>query len=362
MDLAISRNMRFYRGRKILITGHTGFKGTWLTVMLHCLGAIVTGYALKEEPESLYSKICGNELIKSIHGNLSDYAQLQQVVRDFQPEVVIHMAAFGFIKECHANPLRAYRDNVLGTANLLEVLRSSETVRSIVLVSTDKVYENCGDGVMYVENDTLGGTGPYASSKTCMEFLARDYYETYFQSSGRIGLATVRASNVLGGGDHVKSRLIPTILKAVADGHPVDLRHPEQIRPWQSVLDALNGYLTVGRLLYQAPQTYSEPWNIGPTKEGIRTVGWVFERIKNSFQGLDSRHVLEKVVEENAVLGLDIRKSLARLDWKPLMSVENTIDNVVDFFRKQEQGIPERSICIRQISEFLGGCHEKTLG
>lgn len=361
MEAAVSRNRRFYRDRRIMLTGHTGFKGAWLSMMLHSLGARTSGYALPAEEGSLYEKIRGDELIESVYDNLSDADRLKEFVTAFQPEVVFHLAAFGFVKECHADPIRAYRDNVVGTGNLLEALRGCKSVKSVVLVSTDKVYENHGDGSLYMEEDALGGTGPYASSKVCMEFLVKDYRDTYFRREGNTGIAVVRASNVLGGGDHIKSRLIPSILRAVAEGTPVELRHPEQIRPWQSVQDALNGYLTIGRLLYEDPEAYSEAWNIGPVKDGIRSVGWVFEKIQEAFQGLETRESMSDDVPEDTTLGLDIGKVLKRTDWRPLMPIEQTIFQLVDFFRKQTQGIPERAICYDQIESFYGGRHGKTL-
>lgn len=362
MKDAVGKNIQFYKGKRVLVTGHTGFKGAWLTAILHYLEADSVGYALSAEPGSLYCKMHGDGLIRNVTGDLGNTACIKKTVTEFQPEIVFHLAAFGFVKECFADPLRAYRDNVLGTANLLEALRTCDSVRSIVLVSTDKVYENHGDGAVYEESDLLGGVGPYAASKTGMEILARDYRETYFQTKKNVGIATVRASNVLGGGDHIQSRLVPTILRSVAEGTPVELRHPEQTRPWQSVLDALNGYLTVGRYLYQEPDIYAEAWNIGPTIDGIRSVGWVFNRIRAAFQGLESCRSVEDGVQESQTLGLDIHKALTRLDWQPIVPLERTLRQLVEFFQGQQDGQWERDLCREQIEEFYGGQYEKELG
>ena len=350
------KNRAFYKGKRVLLTGHTGFKGSWLTAILHYLQAETMGYALEPDAGCLFERIHGDTMIRSVCGNLSDQARLERAIQEFQPEIVLHLAAFGFVKECYEAPVQAYETNLMGSLHLLEALRKCSSVRSIVMVSTDKVYENLGDGANYKETDRLGGTGPYSGSKTCMEYLIQDYRETYFLTQEKkVGLAAVRASNVLGGGDHVQSRLIPTILRSAAEGKPVAIRNPNQTRPWQYVLDALNGYLSVARLLYQEPAAYSEAWNIGPKKDGIRSVGWIFEAINCAF------HIMEKPngngigVAESQTLGLDIQKSLERLDWEPILPIEQTIGKVVEFFNRQKAGEDEREICMQQINEFYGG-------
>ena len=352
-DDAISNNINFYKNKKVLVTGHTGFKGAWLSMILQFLNADVLGYSLAPESGSLYEKIGKKVLLKSVLGDLRDIAKLREVVVKFQPEVVIHLAAYGFINECYNDPIRAYSTNVLGTVNLLEVLRECDSVKSIVLVSTDKVYENKGDNSVYTEEDHLGGISPYSSSKTCMEFVANDYKTSYFQTVDcEVGIATVRASNVLAGGDHIATRLIPSILRAVEKGEAVEIRNPMQTRPWQSVFDALNGYLTIGRYLYNNPIEYSGAWNIGPTVDGIRTVSWVYEKIKQSFDGLEDVEGKQFKVAESQTLGLSINKALRRLDWKPLLSCEDVIDWVVDFFKRQRTGENEYKIMLDQIKTF----------
>lgn len=356
MKDAHEKNLKFYKNRRVLVTGHTGFKGAWLTAILNYMGADAMGYALAPQQGSLYEKIHGDELINSVIGDLLDYRLLKETIQEFQPEIIIHLAAFGFMKECFDNPLRAYSTNLMGSVNLLEILRTCTSVKSIVLISTDKVYENKGDGAVYSERDILGGVGPYSGSKTCMEFLAKDYQNTYFQKNGlMVGIATVRASNVLAGGDHIETRLIPSILRSVAEGNAVELRNPTQTRPWQSVLDALNGYLTVARFLYEYPLEYSGSWNIGPTQDGIRSVLWIFEKIKESFEGLEGKKGEQFQISESETLGLDIRKALDKLDWEPRLSCEKVVESVVDFFKSQQCGESEYQICMRQINDFYGG-------
>ncbi|MDE7017537.1 MAG: CDP-glucose 4,6-dehydratase [Lachnospiraceae bacterium] len=353
---ALFHNLKFYKGKRVLVTGHTGFKGAWLAQVLYYMGAKATGYALEAEKGSLYEKIDGDDLIHNVIGDLSDRQLLEKTIKNFQPEIVIHMAAFGFVKECFDDPVRAYRTNLMGSVNLMEALRDCTSVKSIVIVSTDKVYDNKGDGMLYREQDVLGGTDAYSCSKICMEHMVKDYRQSYFQANDRaIGIAVVRASNVLAGGDHVKTRLIPSILASVAEGKPVELRNPSQTRPWQSVLDALNGYLSVARFVYENPNKYSGEWNIGPTHDGVRTVLWVCEKIRASFRGLAFREGERFEVAESETLGLDISKALEELDWEPTLACEKVIDQVVEFFKCQEAGEWEREICLRQIAEFYGG-------
>lgn len=347
-------NKEFYKGKKILVTGHTGFKGAWLSELLNYYEADVLGYSLEEEDGCLYQKIRNRLNVKNVYGDIRDYEQLKKTIDGFQPEIVFHLAAFGFIKECFDNPIKSYSTNVMGTVMLLDALRDCKSVKSIVVVTTDKVYENHGDGAVYSEADKLGGIGPYSSSKTCCELVVNDYKETYLQTGNtNIGVATVRASNVLGGGDHIESRLIPSILRAIEKGEEVLLRHPEQTRPWQSVLDALNGYMTVARKLYNDPQRYSCAWNIGPTEDGIRSVGWMYNKMKEYFSNIESKCVLENGITESKTLGLDITKSVEMLEWKPYLTIEETIEMLVSFFKEKRCGIDEHEICVKQIKYYL---------
>jgi CDP-glucose 4,6-dehydratase len=243
----------------------------------------------------------------------------------------------------------------MGTVNLFEAIRACESVKSVLIVTTDKVYENKGDGALYVETDPLGGIDPYSGSKACMELISETYKKSYLQTNGRmIGISTARASNVIGGGDHIKTRLIPSILNSFAAGKVTELRNPHQTRPWQSVLDALNGYLTITRLMYENPEKYSGPWNIGPTKEGIQSVLTVVNKMQTYYQSDFGfvEHNTFKVVESQT-LGLDITKSLNMLDWSPELSLDKMLYDLVDFFKRQQSEESERDICLRQIREFF---------
>jgi len=347
-------NKAFYRGRRVFVTGHTGFKGAWLTAVLHELGAEATGYALAPAEGCLFEKMGGTSMIHSVEGDVRDYEALERVVLEAQPEIVLHLAAQAIVKDCFDNPRYAYETNVMGTVNLFEAIRKCPSVKSVVVITTDKVYENKGDGAVYVETDPLGGIDPYSSSKTCMEYITDTYKRSYLQTEERtVGVSTVRASNVLGGGDHVQSRLIPSILRSIAAGQPVELRNPHQTRPWQSVLDALNGYLTIGRLMAQDPEKYSSQWNIGPTRDGIKDVLWVVEQMRKHYAQTEYVVGDAFAVTESKTLGLDITKSLAELDWEPILSCDKMLYNIVEFFKQQQTGVPERKICEEQIRAFF---------
>ncbi len=346
-------NRAFYRGKRVFVTGHTGYKGSWLTAILYELGAEATGYALAPPEGGLFRQMGGETMIRSVIGDVSDRESLEAALLAAQPEIVFHLAAL--VTECFAEPRRAYESNVMGTVDLFEAIRKCPSVKSVVIVTTDKVYANKGDGAVYAETDPLGGVDPYDASKTCMEYITDSYKRAYLQRDGRmVGVSTARASNVLGGGDHVKTRLIPTILNAIAEGRPVELRHPNQTRPWQSMLDALNGYLAIGRLMYEEPERYSSQWNIGPTRDGIRSVLWVVEQMQKHYASTWYVADAAQLRPESEMLGLDISKSLALLDWEPRLSCDEMFYNVVDFFKKQQEGVDPRAICAGQIRKFYG--------
>lgn len=355
MRKASIANKAFYRNKRIFVTGHTGFKGTWLTAILYKLGAETRGYALAPEEGCLFGKIKGREMTDNITGDVRDKEHLQSALCSFGPEIVIHLAARATVQECYDHPHDAYETNVMGTVNLLEAVRACGRVKSVVVVTTDKVYANKGDGAVYKENDPLGGSDPYSSSKTCMEYISEAYKRSYLQTRDRMaGVATVRASNILAGGDHIQSRLIPSILNAIAAGRPVELRNPQQTRPWQSMLDALNGYLSVGRLLYAKPEEYSSQWNIGPTRDGIREVLWVVRKMQDFYKmeaGYRFGEAVSQVVESKT-LGLDITTSLTKLDWEPELSFDDMIREIVEFFQGQLAGRDERELCLEQIERF----------
>lgn len=352
--MANKKNKEFYRGKKVFVTGHTGYKGGWMTAILYELGAEMTGYALAAPKESMFEKMNAAQMIHHIEGDVRDQERLTKALLDAQPEIVIHLAAQAIVKDCYDHPVYAYETNVMGTVYLLEAVRQCPSVKSVVVITTDKVYENKGDGAVYVEGDPLGGIDPYSCSKTCMEYITDSYKRSYLQAEGRmIGVSTVRASNVLGPGDYVQSRLIPSILNSIAKGEPVALRNPHQTRPWQSMMDALNGYLTIGRIMYENPKKYSSAWNIGPTPDGIKEVVWVLDKMKEHYENAEYVAGDAFDVAESRTLGLDSSKAVRETGWKPLLSCDKMLYSIVEYYKLENEGVPVFDICRKQIHEFF---------
>jgi CDP-glucose 4,6-dehydratase len=304
----------------------------------------------------LFERINGGEHIDHVEGDVRDAERVANVLITFEPEIVLHLAAQVTVQDCFNDPHKAYGTNFMGNVNLLEAVRKCPSVKGVVSITTDKVYENKGDGAVYKVGDRLAGTDPCSTSNICVEVLAEAYKHSYLQADGiTVGLATARPSNVIAGGDHVQTRLIPSILLGFSEGKPAEIRNPEQTRSWQSAIDALNGYMTIARKLYEEPITYSRPWNIGPTEEGICSVGEVFEKIRLYFGNSESYTVIESgTVKESMTLGLDIRESVSRLGWFPEQPLDKILFELTDFFKRQQRGEAEREICERQIREFFG--------
>ena len=353
---SIEANKAFYAGKKVFVTGHNGFTGTWLIAALHELGAEVMGYAMPAAPDSPFAKIRGEELIRTVDGSVLDYDSLSAAMRSFEPDIVMHLAAVAIVKDCFDRARAAFDINVMGTVNTLEAVRGCPSVKSVIVVTTDKVYENKGDGAIYREGDPLGGHDPYSASKSCMELVTECYRASYLQSGGRfVGVATARTANAVGGGDnHTDSRLVPQLLDGFSRGETVQLRNPRQTRPWQDVIDAINAYLTLGRYLGSDPRTYSGAWNVGPTLDGIKEVRWVVEKLQACFEGAAAEEGEKYDVKESATLGVDVSKLLELTDWQPERSVEQMLFCVVDYFRRQQRGEDEREILLGQIREYYG--------
>lgn len=351
---SIETNKSFYKGKRVFITGHNGFTGTWLIAALHELGADVMGFAMPSAPSSPFTKMRGEELIQVVEGSVLDYEALSTAMNEFQPDIVMHLAAIAIVKDCFDHSRTAFEINVMGTVNTLEAVRNCPSVKSVIVVTTDKVYENKGDGAIYKEGDPLGGHDPYSNSKSCMEFVTECYRASYLQTADRfVAVATARTANAIGGGDnHTDSRLVPQLLAGFSKGETVQLRNPYQTRPWQDVIDAINAYLTLGRYMEQDPKTYSGAWNVGPTLDGIKEVKWVVDKIQSYFEGAKAEEGEKYDVKESATLGVDVTKMLEMTDWQPERSVEQMLYYVVDYFRRQQNGDDERDIMLGQVREY----------
>ncbi|WP_313617851.1 CDP-glucose 4,6-dehydratase, partial [Rhizobium sp.] len=280
-DLGV--NISFWRGKRVLLTGHTGFKGSWLSLWLQNLGAHVTGFALPPPTSpSLFEATGVADGMTSLIGDIRDLEALKNAVRTADPEIVIHMAAQPLVRYSYVNPVETFSTNVMGVVNLLEAVRESQKIRAVVNVTTDKCYENREWPWGYRENEPMGGYDPYSSSKACAELVTAAYRRSYFTtpSNGhRVAVATARAGNVIGGGDWAKDRLIPDIVYAFSQGVPASIRNPQAIRPWQHVLESLRGYLILAENLFEHGDEFAEAWNFGPNDDDAKPVSWITERM-----------------------------------------------------------------------------------
>lgn len=330
-------NTDFWKDKPVLITGHTGFKGTWLAIWLHELGAKVAGYALEPPTTPSIFNLTGiGQVITSYEGDVRDLEQLKSIIRKQRPEIVFHMAAQPLVRESYANPLETYEINVMGTANLLETIRENANVKAVVNITTDKCYENNEWLWGYRENEPLGGFDPYSSSKACSELVTAAYRRSFFQSDSgsKTAIASARAGNVIGGGDWAKDRLVPDCIRAWLDQKPVSIRYPHAVRPWQHVLDPLYGYLTLAENLYLQGQKFAEAWNFGPNEENATSVRNMVETLAK-FWGDDAMLEIDpdESLHEANYLKLDCSKARSRLNWHPQWDLTTALGKTIDWYK-----------------------------
>ncbi len=328
----------FYRGKRILVTGHTGFKGAWLVALLERLGAVVQGYALAAETPSLYRDLAGDQLCTSTVGDLLDKALLRQTVADFQPSIVFHLAAQPLVIDGYEQPVYTFEVNAIGTANLLEAVRGVQGKCTVVNITTDKVYDNKEWHYPYRETDALGGYDPYSASKACAELVSAAYRSSFFHPSQyaahQTAIATVRAGNVIGGGDWAANRLLPDIVRAVQAGEEVVLRNPDAVRPWQHVLEALYGYLILAVRLEAEPSHYSTAYNFGPLLDEAVSVEYLVQQAIAAWgRGTYRIERPEGAVHEAQLLRLDCSKATQELQWKPKWNAAEAIDHTIEWYR-----------------------------
>ena len=346
----------------MLITGHTGFKGSWLSLWLQSMGAQVTGFALAPPTNPSLFEVAGIEKgMTSVIGDIRDPVHLRAVFAEHRPEIVIHMAAQPLVRYSYIEPVETYSTNVMGTVNLLEAVRATPGVRAVVNVTTDKCYENREWAWGYRENEPMGGYDPYSSSKGCAELVTAAYRNSYFHPSTfndkhSTAIATARAGNVIGGGDWAEDRLIPDIMRAIAEGRPVNIRNPYAIRPWQHVLEPLSGYLLLAQKLYEEGPAFAEGWNFGPNDEDAKPVQWIVERLTKSW-GEGASWVLDggEHPHEAHYLKLDCSKAKARLDWHPRWHLDAALDKIVEWQKNYLQGADMRTVTLEQIDTYLKG-------
>ena len=354
---AVGLNPAFWQGKRVLLTGHTGFKGSWLALWLRELGAQVTGFALDPgtEPNLFELAQVGRE-ITDVRGDLRDLGALLETVAEAQPEIVLHLAAQPLVREAYRDPLGTYSSNVMGTLHLLEAIRQVGGVRACVLVTTDKVYANQEWPWPYRENEALGGHDPYSSSKACCELLAQSYAASFFPADQHaehgLALATARAGNVLGGGDFAADRLIPDVLKAWSAGTPVTLRYPQAVRPWQHALEPLAGYLQLAERLYQQGPAYAGAWNFGPGEQDMCSVGEVVGHLARQWPAAPGLRVEPSALHEAGLLRLDSSRARQLLGWRTRWSLHECLKHTLDWHLAWQRGDNMRAFTLDQLNLY----------
>lgn len=352
-------NSNFWNGKKVFVTGHTGFKGSWLSLWLLEMGATVKGYALSPSTKTnLFelSNISNN--MKSEIGDIRNFPQLRQSIADFKPEIVFHMAAQALVRLSYEQPIETYSTNVMGTVNLLEAVKQVGGVKALVNITSDKCYENKEWVWGYRENEAMGGHDPYSNSKGCAELVASSYRQSFFNeknySDHGCALASVRAGNVIGGGDWALDRLIPDMLSAFSQGKSVEIRSPNAIRPWQHVLEPLSGYLLIAERLYQSGPKFAEAWNFGPNEEDAKSVKWIVNELADHW-GESASWFLTKQnhPHEANYLKLDCSKAKMRLDWQPVWNLSTTLTKIVNWHKAWLNNIDMKEFSINEINEYM---------
>ena len=349
-------NDKFWHGKRVLLTGHTGFKGGWLALWLQKKGAEVTGYALPPAyDENLFELASVAERMQSVFADIRDLETLQSVVERSRPEIVFHLAAQPLVRHSYIEPVETFQVNVLGTVNLLEAVRKSQHCRVVVSVTSDKCYENREWVWGYRETDPLGGHDPYSASKGCAELVNAAYRRSFFAVRDElpVALATARAGNVIGGGDFSKDRLVPDIMSSFTHGKPLNIRNPGAVRPWQHVLEPLSGYLLLAEKLWSHPTDYAQSWNFGPPPEDSRPVHWMVEKLNTCWgEGLSWKVDATPTFHEAHTLTLDSTKARVNLGWKTCWSLDQALAAIVGWYKAYLHRESMRDVTLGQIAAY----------
>lgn len=351
----------FYKGKRILVTGHTGFKGSWLSIWLHELGAEVVGVAhapFTERDNFVLSGI-GKKINADLRADIRDGQKMKDIFAEYQPEIVFHLAAQPLVRLSYNEPVMTYETNVMGTINIMDAIRATDSVKVGVMITTDKCYDNKEQMRGYKEDDPFGGYDPYSSSKGACEIAIQSWRRSFFNPEDygkkhHVSLASVRAGNVIGGGDWALDRIIPDCIKALEADKTIEIRSPKAIRPWEHVLEPLSGYMILAQKMWENPTEYCEGWNFGPENDSISTVWDVASALVENFGKGELKDVSDpNAVHEANLLMLDITKAKTRLGWKPRLDAKHTIDLVADWYKRYKQG-DVYQLCIEEISKFIG--------
>jgi CDP-glucose 4,6-dehydratase len=352
-------NRAFWQGKRVFLTGHTGFKGSWISLWLKSMAAQVTGFALAPNTTpSLFEEARVADGMTSIIGDVRDQGALQKALADAQPEIVIHMAAQPLVRYSYANPVETYATNVMGTVHLFDAIRQMSGIKAVVNVTSDKCYENREWVWGYRECEAMGGYDPYSNSKGCSELVTAAFRSSYFNPADYakhgVALASGRAGNVIGGGDWALDRLIPDIVRAIEEGREVIIRSPNAIRPWQHVLEPLSGYLALAEKLYLEGATYAEGWNFGPHDHDAKPVGWIVEQLTQIWgDGAAFRIDASAAnLHEAHYLKLDCSKAHMRLGWQPRWSLSYTLEKISEWHKAHQVGSDMQAMTLQQIREY----------
>ena len=351
----------FYRGKRVLVTGHTGFKGSWLSVWLHEMGAEVVGVGLDPytEKDNYVLSDIGKRILADLRADIRDGEKMKEMFAQYRPEIVFHLAAQPLVRLSYAIPVETWQTNVLGTLNVMEAIRATDSVKVAVMITTDKCYENREQMTAYKEDDPFGGYDPYSSSKGACEIAIQSWRRSFFNPEDygvkhHVSLASVRAGNVIGGGDWAKDRIIPDCIRALEAGRPIEIRSPKSVRPWEHVLEPLSGYLLLAKKMWDHPTEYCEGWNFGPESDAVSTVWEIAEELVRQFGRGELKDVSEPgALHEAKLLMLDITKAKTRLGWKPRLDLRGTIALTADWYRRYSAEDPY-SLCREEIEKYLG--------
>ena len=354
----------YYKKKRVLVTGHTGFKGSWLSVWLNLMGAKVYGYSLKPAYTPNNYTLSGlSEFVTEKIGDVRDYKTFAGFIKKTQPEIVFHLAAQPLVRISYKNPKETYETNIIGLVNIFEILKNIPSVKSIVIITSDKCYRNIEIERGYREDDRLGGIDPYSASKACAEIISESYYRSFYEQKG-IGFATARAGNVIGGGDWSSDRLIPDCVKNLSRGKEIIIRNPDATRPWQHVLEPLSGYLLLGKKLSENRKKFSSRWNFGPEKKSNATVFEIADYINKLWtdRKLLNTNGDNKGLYESKLLYLNINKAKKNLNWKPVLDLYKSLNYTVTWYKLFYAGKNNmREVCLTQISDYIKAAGNKKL-